>query len=142
MVEFEDGAILAQLSNPTMELPIQLALSYPDRYDCGLKPLDFSKAFSLDFIPLDRKKYPMYDLAITCGEEGGILPTALNAASEEAVHAFLNKQITFCDIWRVSREVVEGTPNRRAITYEQLAEVDKVARAAAQKAISKRYNGT
>lgn len=142
MVEFEDGAILAQLSNPTMELPIQLALSYPDRYDCGLKPLDFSKAFSLDFIPLDRKKYTMYDLAITCGEEGGILPTALNAASEEAVHAFLNKQITFCDIWRVSREVVEGTPNRRAITYEQLAEVDKVARAAAQKAISKRYNGT
>ncbi len=141
MVEFEDGAVLAQLSAPSMELPIQLALGYPARYNCGLKPLDFSKAFSLDFLPLERKQYPMYDLALSCGEAGGILPTVLNAASEEAVRAFLDKKITFCDMWRVSREVVEGTPNCSAVTYEQLAEVDSTARRAAQKAILKRYNG-
>ncbi|HIU79483.1 MAG TPA: 1-deoxy-D-xylulose-5-phosphate reductoisomerase [Candidatus Coproplasma excrementipullorum] len=142
MVEFEDGAIYAQLSNPTMELPIQLALTYPERYDCGLQPLDFTKAFSIDFIPLERKKYPMYDLALSCGEAGGVLPTALNAASEEAVGAYLSKKITFCDIWRVSREVVEGVPQAPAQSYEQLAAIDKAARIAAQKAISKRYNVT
>ena len=141
MVEFEDGAIMAQLSNPTMELPIQLALTYPERYDCGLKPLDWSAAFSLEFLPLVRERYPMYDLALHCGGQGGIAPAVLNAASEEAVAAFLNKKITFCDIWRVSREVVEGTENCPAVSYEQLAEADSDARARARKAISKRYNG-
>lgn len=140
MVEFEDGAIIAQLSNPTMELPIQLALTYPQRLDCGLEPLDFSKALSIGFLPLERKKYPMYDLALSCGEQGGILPAALNAASEVAVSAFLAGKISFCDIWRVSREVVEGVINSPAVSYEQLAATDKEARAAANKAISKRYN--
>ena len=111
MVEFEDGAILAQLSEPTMELPIQLALTYPRRYDCALRPLNFSEALSIDFLPLERAKYPMYDLAIKCGEAGGIAPAVLNAASEEAVAAFLAKKIGFCDIFRVSEEVVAKTPN-------------------------------
>lgn len=140
MVEYEDGAILAQLSNPTMELPIQMALTYPDRLDCGLEPLSFDKVFSLDFLPLVRAGYPMYDLALSCGEAGGILPAVLNAASEEAVGAFLAKKISFCDIWRVSREVVDGTANCPATSYCQLSEADRAARIAANKAISKRYN--
>ena len=142
MVEFEDGAILAQLSNPTMELPIQLALTYPQRLDCGLKKLDWGKAFSLEFIPLERKKYPMYDLALSCGRAGGILPAVLNAASEVAVGAFLCGRIGYCDIWRVADAVVQGTSNCPAQSYEQLAEADRSARAAADIYIKKRYNGT
>ena len=142
MVEFEDGAILAQLSNPTMELPIQLALTYPQRLDCGLKKLDWGRAFSLEFIPLERKKYPMYDLALSCGQAGGILPAVLNAASEVAVGAFLVGRIGYCDIWRVSDAVVQGVSNCPAQSYEQLAEADRSARAAADIYIKKRYNGT
>lgn len=138
MVEFEDGAVLAQLSEPTMELPIQLALTYPERYDCALRPLDWSRAFSLEFLPLVRKNYPLYDLALTCGEAGGVLPAALNAASEEAVHAFLNKQITFCDIFRVVDTVVGRTVNERATSFEQLAGVDAACRHIAQSVIKKR----
>ncbi len=140
MVEFEDGAILAQLSEPTMELPIQLALTYPRRYDCALRPLNFSEALSIDFLPLERAKYPMYDLAIKCGEAGGTAPAVLNAASEEAVAAFLAKKIGFCDIFRVSEEVVAKTPNGPAESYGRLAEADAAARAAARAAIKKRYN--
>ena len=138
MVEFKDGAVLAQLSEPTMELPIQLALTYPERYDCALRPLDWSMAFSLEFLPLVRKNYPLYDLALTCGEAGGVLPAALNAASEEAVHAFLNKQITFCDIFRVVDTVVGRTANERATSFEQLAGVDAACRHIAQSVIKKR----
>ena len=138
MVEFEDGAVLAQLSEPTMELPIQLALTYPERYDCALRPLDWSRALSLEFLPLVRKNYPLYDLALTCGEAGGVLPAALNAASEEAVHAFLNKQITFCDIFRVVDTVVGRTVNERATSFEQLAGVDAACRHIAQSVIKKR----
>lgn len=141
MVEFEDGAILAQMSRPTMELPIQLALTYPRRCDCALQPIDWSRAFSLEFIPLERKRYPMYDLALSCGEAGGILPAVLNAAGEQAVAAFLNKKISFCDIWRVTDAVVQGTPNEPARSYGQLAEADARARLAAEKIISARYNG-
>ena len=142
MVEFKDGAILAQLSNPTMELPIQLALTYPQRLDCGLKKLDWGRAFSLEFIPLERKKYPMYDLALSCGQAGGILPAVLNAASEVAVGAFLCGRIGYCDIWRVADAVVQGVSNCPAQSYEQLAEADRSARAAADIYIKKRYNGT
>ncbi len=141
MVEFEDGAILAQLSNPTMELPIQLALTYPDRMDCALKPVDWTQALTLNFLPLERKKYPMYDLALSCGEAGGILPTVLNAAGEAAVDAFLKGAISFCDIWRVCREVTEHTKNAAAESFEQLSSADTAARTAARTIISKRYNG-
>lgn len=135
MVRLSDGATLAQLSYPTMELPIQLALAYPERLDCGLEQLDFAKAFSLEFFPLVRADYPLYGLALDCGEEGGILPTALNAASEIAVSAFLNGGLRFTDIYTVADKVVSGTANDRVQSYRQLAEVDMRARAAAEKVI-------
>jgi 1-deoxy-D-xylulose-5-phosphate reductoisomerase len=136
MVEFDDGAILAQMSNPTMELPIQLALSFPERLATTLKPLDFTRAFSIDFMPLVRQNYPLYDLALTCGERGGVLPTALNAASEVAVGAFLDGRITFTAIYDVARAVVEGTKNARAESYEQLEEVDTLSRSVANKLVT------
>ncbi len=135
MVRFKDGATLAQLSYPTMELPIQLALTYPDRLDCGLKQLDFTQRLNLDFQPLERKQYPLYDLALTCGEEGGILPTALNAASEVAVNAFLNGGLRFTDIYTVADRVVSSVVNGKADGYEALLSADSNARQAAYRII-------
>jgi 1-deoxy-D-xylulose-5-phosphate reductoisomerase len=95
MVEFDDGCVMAQMSYPTMELPIQLALTYPDRLDCGLKPLDFEKLGAIRFLPLDRKRFPCYDLALTALEMGDNYPCALNGAGEIAVRAFLDEKIPF-----------------------------------------------
>ena len=128
MVEFADGAVLAQLSNPSMELPIQLALTYPGRCRSGVAKMDFTRAFSLDFMPLERGQYPMYDLALECGRRGGIMPTVLNAASEIAVGAFLRDAIGFTDIYEISADVVAATPYARAESYSQLCEADGVAR--------------
>lgn len=135
MAMFEDGAILAQLSRPTMELPIQLALTYPDRLDLGLENLDFTKPFSLDFQPLVRKDYPMFDLALSCGEAGGVLPTALNAASEIAAGAFLSGVIRYTDIYPVSDKVASATANCAVSSYAQLKEADALSRKLAQKLI-------
>lgn len=128
MVQFKDGATLAQMSYPTMELPIQLALTYPERRDCALNGLDFSSALSLEFLPLEREDYPLFNLALTCGEEGGVLPTALNAASEEAVNAFLCGRIKFTDIFTVAERVVNGAHNQSVESYVQLAAEDDLAR--------------
>ena len=128
MVEFADGAVLAQLSNPSMELPIQLALTYPGRCRSGVTKMDFTRAFSLDFMPLERGQYPMYDLTLECGRRGGIMPTVLNAASEIAVGAFLRDAIGFTDIYEISADVVAATPYARAESYSQLCEADGAAR--------------
>lgn len=136
MVRFKDGATLAQLSYPTMEIPINFALTYPERIESGLSQLDFTKAFALEFLPLVRQDYPLYDLALTCGEDGGILPTVLNAASEEAVKAFLTGAIKFTDIFAVCERVVSATPNASVECFEQLAQTDIKSRALAKKFIN------
>lgn len=128
MVQFKDGATLAQLSYPTMEVPIRLALTYPERTEGELRQLDFSKSLSLEFLPLVREDYPLYDLALSCGAEGGILPAALNAASEVAVGAFLGGHIKFTDIYAVADKVVSATENCRADSYERLCEADARSR--------------
>lgn len=139
LVQLKGGATLAHLSYPDMKLPISLALSYPERVECGLAEMDFTKAFSLEFLPLIRKDYPLYDLALSCGEEGGVLPTVLNAAAEEATHAFLQRKIRFTDIYSVAAGAVEETKNKRAESYPDIKETDICARARATELI-KRYN--
>ena len=109
-------------------LPIQLALTYPGRCRSGVAKMDFTRAFSLDFMPLERGQYPMYDLALECGRRGGIMPTVLNAASEIAVGAFLRDAIGFTDIYEISADVVAATPYARAESYSQLCEADGAAR--------------
>lgn len=137
MVEFEDGAILAQMSYPTMELPIQLALTYPERLPTTLAPVDFTKPFSIDFEPLERKKFPLFDLALWCGEEGGTLPCVLNGADEVAVAAFLEGKIRFTDIFAVVDKVVSATQKTAAKCFGDLEEADKKARSDAEKAVYK-----
>lgn len=138
MVEFADGAIIAQLSRPTMELPIQLALTYPERFPAGVEETDFPALGAIRFLPLERKKFPCYDMALTAAEYGGAYPCALNGAAEVAVHAFLAGRIAFTSI----KDTIEYSLNRvkagTADSYEGLAAVDGAARALAREFINQK----
>lgn len=135
MVEFADGGILAQMSYPTMELPIQLALTYPERADCQLKPLDFEKLGAIHFKPLRRKDFPCYDLALQAGEYGDNYPCALNAAGEEAVRAFLLNRIPFLKIAEIIERTLSLTERKKIESYADLCETDQKAREQAERNI-------
>ncbi len=137
MVEFADGGVLAQMSYPTMELPIQLALTYPERFDCDLASLDFEKLGSIRFLPLERKAFPCYDLALTSAERGDNCPCALNGAGEIAVHAFLEGRIGFNEIAETIEAALEKTEKVAPTSYEILKETDGRARALAREYIKK-----
>ena len=139
LVEFEDGAYLAQMGVPSMEVPISLALSYPQRLKTGVQPLDFKSAFSLQFEPLKRRDYPLFDLSMQCAKAGGIMPCALNAADEIAVKAFLDGKIKFTAIYAVVSQVLSATVSDKVISFKQLEEVDRTARRMANDVISKTY---
>ena len=133
MVEFADGACLAQMSMPSMELPIQLALSYPQRLCCNLPSVDFCRIGALHFEKPDEKRYPCYSLALACAKEGGTMPCALNAAGEISVSAFLKGQIKYTQI----ADIIEGTlcrTNREEVqSYAQLSQIDALSREQAAK---------
>jgi 1-deoxy-D-xylulose-5-phosphate reductoisomerase len=129
MVEFEDCGILAQMSYPSMELPIQLALTYPDRLDCGLQPLDFEKLGAIHFKPLRRKDFPCYDLALKSAELGDNYPCAMNGAGEVAVHAFLRGEIPFLAIADTIGYALEKTERMGVDSLVTLIETDRAARA-------------
>ena len=131
MVEFTDGCVMAQMSYPTMELPIQLALTYPNRLDCGLKPLDFESLGAIRFLPLERKNFPCYHLALTAAEWGDNYPCALNGAGEIAVQAFLQKRIAFTEIANTIESVLSKTERAKCESYALLRETDRRARALA-----------
>lgn len=131
MVEFEDSGILAQMSYPTMELPIQLALTYPDRLNCDLKPLDFAALGAIRFLPLRREDFPCYDLALCAIEKGDNYPCALNGAGEVAVKAFLEEKIPFLGIAETISYALEKTERINAASYAALKETDGRARALA-----------
>ncbi len=135
MVEFADGGILAQMSYPTMELPIQLALTYPERLDCDLASLDFEKLGAIRFLPLDRKAFPCYDLTLTAAEMGDNYPCALNGAGEIAVRAFLEGRIAFPTIAETIKVALEKTERIAPDDYEALKETDGRTRALAREFI-------
>ena len=131
MVEFNDGCVMAQMSYPSMELPIQLALTYPKRLPCGVSSLDFEKLGSLRFLPLERKDFPCYDLALSSLETGDNFPCALNGAGEVAVHAFLKGQLPFTKIATVMEKTLEQTKRAKVDSYAVLKQTDERARALA-----------
>ena len=132
MVEFADGAVLAQMGMPSMELPIQLALTYPQRLDCALPSVDFVRLGALHFEGVDENRYPCFALALAAAQAGGTAPCALNAAGEIAVQAFLRGQIKYPQI----ADIIEGTLAARrwgqAGDYAALEEADAAARALAR----------
>lgn len=132
MVEFADGAVLAQMGVPSMELPIQLAFTWPDRLSCDLPPVDFAKLGALHFEEVDKNRYPCFSLALSCAEKGGTYPCILNAAGEVAVQAFLRGQIKYTQIAEIIESTLSQPPEGSAESYAALAETDSLARARAQ----------
>ena len=128
MVEFVDGALLAQLSTPDMCLPIQYALTYPDRAPSERVQTNFAKLGSLTFEEPDAERFPALKLARRAGEVGGTLPAVLNAANEVAVEAFVNRKINFPQITEMVRRTMEAHKVVLHPTLEQILEADAWAR--------------
>jgi 1-deoxy-D-xylulose-5-phosphate reductoisomerase len=131
MVEFVDGSMLAQLSTPDMCLPIQYALTYPNRAPSQRVQTSLSKLGALTFEEPDPDRFPALELARRAGEVGGTLPAVLNAANEVAVEAFVNRQISFPDISAVVRRIMEHHQPVPHPTLERILEADAWARAEA-----------
>ena len=129
MVEFVDGAVMAQLGTPDMRLPIQLALTYPERFDCPVEKLDLTTCGALTFCKPDLDAFPCLSLAIDCAKMGGTACPVMNGANEEAVALFLADKIGFYDIYRLVSGAVEAVPFIKEPTLEQILEADKEARA-------------
>jgi len=138
MVEFCDGNVIAQLGPSDMRLPIQHALSVPERLQTHWPRLDLLKQGSLTFEALDRQAFPCFDLCLQAVEKGGTYPTVLNAANETAVHAFLNEKITYLQIPAIIREVLESHVSLNEMNLEEILEADRWARTVSQKIIERR----
>lgn len=128
MVEFADGSVIAQLSPPDMKLPIQYALTYPDRVACPSPRLDLSQAMTMRFEPPDREAFPCLDLGFEAMRRGGTTGAALNAANEVAVARFLDGALRFLDIPRACRAAMDHHPFDPRPTLDQLWAVDAWAR--------------
>ncbi|MFH1856704.1 MAG: 1-deoxy-D-xylulose-5-phosphate reductoisomerase [Candidatus Omnitrophota bacterium] len=124
MVEFTDGSVMAQLSNPDMRLPIQYALTFPQRKPSALKSLDFSEIGNLTFTEPDTGRFPCLKLAYKAVEKGGTYPCALNAADEELVHAYLNEKIKFTDIPKIIEKVLAKHKSVEEPGLEEILEAD------------------
>ena len=129
MVEFVDGAVMAQLGTPDMRLPIQLALTYPERTDCPVDKLDLTTCGALTFCKPDLEAFPCLRLAIDCAKMGGTACPVMTGANEEAVALLLADKIGFYDIYRLVSGAVEAVPFIKEPTLEQILEADKEARA-------------
>ena len=130
MVEFVDGAVMAQLGAPDMRLPIQLALTYPDRVECPVDGLDLTACGALTFVKPDLENFPCLALAMRCGKQGGTACPAMNGANEEAVAMFLNDEIGFYDIYDLVARAVDAVPFIQNPNLDQILEADRLARQA------------
>ncbi|HEX4341755.1 MAG TPA: 1-deoxy-D-xylulose-5-phosphate reductoisomerase, partial [Verrucomicrobiae bacterium] len=133
MVEFVDGCLLAQLSTPDMCLPIQYALTYPERAASDRVQTDFPKIANLTFEEPDTDRFPAILLARRAGDVGGTLPAVLNAANEVAVEAFVNRKINFPQITQTVRHVMDAHKVVEHPTLEKILEADAWARHEAAK---------
>ncbi len=140
MVEFKDGSIIAQLGVPDMRIPIQYAISYPERWPGNTGELDFASLKSLSFEKPDMKTFKCLGLAYEALKTGGTAPAVLNAANELAVESFLRKEIAFLDIPKVIEEVLSLHKPVSHYDLESVFEADTFARQEARKAIN-RFNG-
>ena len=135
LVEFCDGSVIAQMGDPDMRLPIQYALSWPERYPYAFDQLDLVKYGTLTFEAPDLEAFPSLAIAIECGMAGGTLPCAFNAANEEAVNAFLEGKIKYLDIPYITASVTQAHHNVLVPTLEDIEAADAAARVAAQAVI-------
>lgn len=125
MVEYEDGAVIAQLGTPDMRLPIQYALYYPNRRNLSGKRLDFYELGNLTFEKPDMETFEGLSLALQAMKRGGNMPTVFNAANERAVAMFLNKEIGFWDITAIIARAMEEIPYIEAPKLEEVLETEQ-----------------
>lgn len=132
MVEFTDGAVMAQMGAPDMRLPIQLAITYPQRSDCVVDTLDLLTCGPLTFSAPDTQAFPCLALARECAKRGGNACAVMNGANEEAVAMYLRDEIGFYDIYRLVKHAVDTVPYIGKPNLEQILDSDRLARAAVQ----------
>ena len=132
MVEYADGSVIAQMSNPDMRVPIANALGFPDRIASGAKSLDLGAIGQLSFEQPDLQRFPCLPLAYASLKEGGVSPAILNAANEVAVDAFLGLRLPFTAIAEVIRETLERVEGSSAGELDSILEADARARRAAR----------
>lgn len=133
MVLFQDSAMMAQLGTPDMKVPIQYALSYPDRLPLKSKRLNLAQVGKLHFREMDFQRYPCLQMAYDAGKTGGTMPTVLNAANEVAVSRFLQSEISFLQIEKVISLTMEQHNPTSHPTLEEIEDVDLWARKTATK---------
>jgi 1-deoxy-D-xylulose-5-phosphate reductoisomerase len=128
MVRYQDGSIIAQMGIADMRIPIAYALSFPHRLKGSWRPLDLTRHGKLNFLPVEKKRFPGLSLAYEALREGGTMPTVLNGANEIAVAAFLDRRIGFCEIHRIIDKTMQQHTSRRAREVGEILEVDRWAR--------------
>ena len=128
MVEFKDGSVIAQMGLPDMKLPIQYALTYPDRQPAPVEPLDLAKIGQLTFQRPDMEKFPALRLGYRAASAGGTLPAVMNAANESAVQAFLDRKIRFTEIASLVEKVMDKHQGLNNPSLEDITAADTWAR--------------
>lgn len=137
MVEFKDRSVIAQMSIPDMRIPIQYALTYPEKLAYDLSPrIDFDTLGQLSFQKMDFERYPCLKLAYEVGKMGGIMPTIFNASNEEAVNLFIKKKISFLDIETIIFDSVKNAKNIIQPTIDDIIKIEQSVR----EDIRKKYN--
>ncbi len=139
LVEMCDGSVLAQLSPTDMKIPIQYALTYPDRDFSSSPSLDLARVKTLEFFEVNAEKFPLVSLARQSMEEGESFPVALNAANEIAVSAFLKKRIGFVDIARIVTRIVGDHQKRKVENLDDILAVDREEKQKARNLLNERY---
>jgi len=138
MIEYSDGSVLAQISATDMRMPIQYALTYPDRCQAPVPRIDWSEARQWDFLPPDFQKFPLLKLAYQCQETGGSATCTLNAADEIAVEAFLEGRIAYPSIYETVSETLSKMPERNLRTVGDILEMDRESRVLARELVAAR----
>jgi 1-deoxy-D-xylulose-5-phosphate reductoisomerase len=140
LVEFQDGAMLAQLSHPDMRIPIQYALTHPERHPTPVRPLALEEIQRLDFHAPDFRRFPCLDMTLSAGRKGGLWPAVLSAANEVAVKAFLDWKIPFTGIPRVLSAVLKRFDGKAGAAYglDDVFSADRWARGAAEECAGRR----
>jgi len=137
MIEYSDGSVIAQVSATDMRMPIQYALTYPERMQAPVPKIDWSQARRWEFGPPDFAKFPLLRLAYECQEAGGSATCTLNAADEVAVEAFLARRIGFPSIYRIVEQTVSKLARRQPATINDILEVDKESRSLARELVAR-----
>jgi 1-deoxy-D-xylulose-5-phosphate reductoisomerase len=132
MIEYTDGSVLAQISATDMRMPIQYALTYPERSEAPVPKINWAEARNLEFQPPDFQKFPLLRLAYECQQTGGSATCTLNAADEIAVEAFLQGKIGYLAIHEVVAETLSKMPVRWPRTIGEVLEIDRESRAVAR----------